>query len=79
MLKPIWCVVLTSLQDTVKALFADPKINETLNLTTANSINWARILAQTTYYFHAYFAVTKSPSYKPNQKVRFAVPTGNFG
>lgn len=67
------------LQDTVKALFADPKINKTLNLAAVNSINWARILAQTTYYFHSYFVLTKSPCYKPNQKVRFVVPTGNFG
>jgi threonine synthase len=74
-----WKARLTFLQDTVKALFADPKINETLNLGAVNSINWARILAQTTYYFHAYFSLTKSPSYKPNQKVRFVVPTGNFG
>lgn len=50
-----------------------------MNLGAVNSINWARILAQTTYYFHAYFALTKSPSYKPDHKVRFVVPTGNFG
>ncbi|KAF8864702.1 putative threonine synthase [Acephala macrosclerotiorum] len=66
-------------QDTVKALFADPKINSTLNLGAVNSINWARILAQTTYYFHAYFALTKSPSYKSSNKIRFVIPTGNFG
>ncbi|PQE16253.1 threonine synthase protein [Rutstroemia sp. NJR-2017a WRK4] len=66
-------------QDTVKALFADPQINETMNLGAVNSINWARILAQTTYYFHAYFSLVKSPSYNPEYKVRFVVPTGNFG
>ncbi|KAE8453479.1 hypothetical protein EG329_010340 [Mollisiaceae sp. DMI_Dod_QoI] len=66
-------------QDIVKALFADPKINETLNLGAVNSINWARILAQTTYYFHAYFTLLKFPSYKAGNKVRFVVPTGNFG
>jgi len=66
-------------QDTVKALFADPQINKTLNLGAVNSINWARILAQTTYYFHSYFTLTKSPAYKANHKVRFVVPTGNFG
>jgi threonine synthase len=71
--------VLISFQDTVKALFADPKTNATLNLGAVNSINWARILAQTTYYFHAYFALRKSPSYKSNSKVRFVVPSGNFG
>ncbi|KAL3421528.1 threonine synthase [Phlyctema vagabunda] len=66
-------------QDTVKALFADPEINETLSLGAVNSINWARILAQTTYYFQAYFALIESPTYKPGHKVRFVVPTGNFG
>ncbi|KAM3156627.1 Threonine synthase [Botrytis cinerea] len=66
-------------QDTVKALFADPQINETMNLGAVNSINWARILAQTTYYFHAYFSLQKSSGYKPENKVRFVVPTGNFG
>ena len=42
-----------------------------------NSINWARILAQITYYFHSYFSLlrhAKSPS-----KIQFVVPTGNFG
>jgi threonine synthase len=67
------------IQDTVKALFGDPKINETLNLGAVNSINWARILAQITYYFHAYFTLIKSTSFKSNDKVRFVVPTGNFG
>ncbi|KAK2627893.1 hypothetical protein QTJ16_002539 [Diplocarpon rosae] len=66
-------------QDTVKALFADPQINKALNLGAVNSINWARILAQTTYYFYSYFTLTKSPAYKAGQKVRFVVPTGNFG
>lgn len=66
-------------QDIVKALFADPEINKTHNLGAVNSINWARILAQITYYFHSYFSLTKLPSYKEGQKVRFVVPTGNFG
>ncbi len=66
-------------QDTVKALFGDAEINKTLNLGAVNSINWARILAQITYYFHAYFTLIKSPSFKSNHNVRFVVPTGNFG
>ena len=72
-------IVLTAVQDTVKALFADPKINETLNLGAVNSINWARILAQTTYYFYSYFSLLKSSPFKEGNKVRFVVPTGNFG
>ena len=67
-------------QDTVKALFADEDINKTHKLAAVNSINWARILAQTTYYFHAYFSLIRSPKWKSSvSKVRFVVPTGNFG
>ena len=45
-----------------------------------NSINWSRILAQVTYYFHAYFSLLRLPSFDPStSKVRFVVPTGNFG
>ncbi|OSS45688.1 hypothetical protein B5807_09648 [Epicoccum nigrum] len=66
-------------QDFVKALFADPEINKTHRLAAVNSINWARILAQITYYFHAYFNLIKSESFLPASAVRFVVPTGNFG
>ncbi|KAJ0162290.1 Threonine synthase [Colletotrichum tanaceti] len=67
-------------QDIVKALFADPDINSTHNLGAVNSINWARILAQIVYYFHSYFSLAKSSdSFKLGDKVRFVVPTGNFG
>ncbi|PSR85538.1 tryptophan synthase beta subunit-like PLP-dependent enzyme [Coniella lustricola] len=68
-------------QDIVKALFADPDINSTLKLGAVNSINWARILAQIVYYFHAYFLLVKNPN-SPialGDKIRFVVPTGNFG
>lgn len=44
-----------------------------------NSINWARILAQMTYYFYSYFSLTKSPSFVQGSKVRVVVPSGNFG
>ncbi|KAH0536399.1 hypothetical protein FGG08_006724 [Glutinoglossum americanum] len=67
-------------QDIVKALFNDPIINKTHNLAAVNSINWARILAQTTYYIHAYLSLVRSaPSFSENSKLRFVVPTGNFG
>lgn len=68
-------------QDIVKALFADPDINSTLKLGAVNSINWARILAQIVYYFHAYFSLVKDSSspFKLGDKLRFVVPTGNFG
>ncbi|KAI9792919.1 MAG: threonine synthase [Peltula sp. TS41687] len=66
-------------QEIVKTLFADPVINKTQNLAAVNSINWARILAQMTYYFHAYFSLLRLPSFGPDSQVRFVVPTGNFG
>lgn len=66
-------------QDIVKSLFADPDLNSTHNLAAVNSINWARILAQMTYYFYSYFALTKSPNFSKDSKMRFVVPSGNFG
>ncbi|KJR86810.1 threonineeeee synthase [Sporothrix schenckii 1099-18] len=70
-------------QDIVKALFADPATNKALRLGAVNSINFARILAQITYYFYAYFKLTQGPlaaeGFKVGDKVRFVVPTGNFG
>ncbi|KAL8949845.1 MAG: hypothetical protein Q9222_004085 [Ikaeria aurantiellina] len=59
-------------QDFVKALFADPEINQTQMLGAVNSINWARILAQIVYYVSSYLSLRKD-------HVRFVVPTGNFG
>lgn len=61
-------------------MFADPEINKTHNLGAVNSINWARILAQIVYYFHSYFSLAKKDStFTVGDKVRFVVPTGNFG
>ena len=62
-------------------LFRSPvdEINSTHRLAAVNSINWARILAQITYYFYAYFHLIKQPSFLPASTVRFVVPTGNFG
>ncbi len=61
-------------QDLVKALFADPALRRELNLSAVNSINWARIAAQTVYYFAAAAALGA-----PARGVSFSVPTGNFG
>lgn len=61
-------------QDTVKTLFADAEFRARHRLVAVNSINWARILAQVVYYFHAALALGA-----PARAVRFAVPTGNFG
>jgi threonine synthase len=61
-------------QDLVKALFADAGLRRALNLAAVNSINWARIAAQTVYYFAAGVALGA-----PARPISFAVPTGNFG
>eukprot|EP00842_Homolaphlyctis_polyrhiza_P000594 jgi/Hompol1/1535/HPOL_004770-RA len=46
-------------QDIVKALFSDERFRTTHHLAAINSINWARILAQITYYFYSFFSVMK--------------------
>lgn len=61
-------------QDMVKAMFADRAFRDELRLSAVNSINWARIMAQIVYYFHAAVALGA-----PDRQVNFAVPTGNFG
>jgi len=62
-------------QDIVKKLNEDAEFKKRLNIGAVNSINWARIAAQTIYYFDGYFRATKSNS----ENVSFSVPTGNFG
>jgi threonine synthase len=59
-------------QDLVKAMFADPEFRAEQRLSAVNSINWARVMAQTVYYV----AAATRPGM---ERVSFAVPTGNFG
>ncbi|KAE9395461.1 tryptophan synthase beta subunit-like PLP-dependent enzyme [Gymnopus androsaceus JB14] len=68
-------------QDIVKALFADTQFNSKYRLGAVNSINWARILAQTVYYFLAYFDLRRAvgADATADVEVQFVVPTGNFG
>jgi len=61
-------------QNLVKSMFADNKFSNSINMSGVNSINWARIVAQTVYYFFSYFQACQI-----NEKVNFSVPTGNFG
>ena len=63
-------------QRTVKALFNDLTFKSEYRLGAVNSINWARILAQTVYYFYAWGRVSGGD---PGRRVSFSVPTGNFG
>ncbi|KAJ8597955.1 tryptophan synthase beta subunit-like PLP-dependent enzyme [Rhizopogon salebrosus TDB-379] len=66
-------------QDIVKALFADTTFNAKHHLGAVNSINWARILAQTVYYFLSYFAIRRALPTNTGPELQFIVPTGNFG
>ena len=60
-------------QALVKEAFLDQELNQRLTLTSANSINIARLIPQSFYYFHAYAQLP------PASKVVFSVPSGNFG
>lgn len=62
-------------QHLVKQAFADQELNAELRLTSANSINIARLIPQTFYYFNAYAQLLR----KGIKDVVFAVPSGNFG
>lgn len=64
-------------QDIVKASFNSKEFRDSVKLGAVNSINWCRVLAQTTYYFWSYLRVTDAE--KDVTKVNFSVPTGNFG
>lgn len=61
-------------QRLVKMAFADEELNKKRNLTSANSINLARLLPQSFYYFYAW---AQRAEY--NQPVWISVPSGNFG
>jgi len=62
-------------QDMVKAVSNDLNFKTRHHIGAVNSINWARVAAQSVYYFKAYFAATHSD----DQQVSFSVPSGNFG
>ena len=62
-------------QDLVKAMFNDAPFRDRNRLSAVNSINWARVMAQTVYYVTAAEALRGGP----DGDVTFCVPTGNFG
>lgn len=71
-------------QTGVKTLFGDTQLAQELSakgwfLSSANSINWGRLLPQIVYYFSAYCDFLNSNGLKLGDEVDFAVPTGNFG
>lgn len=62
-------------QDIVKTIQGDSHFKHDFHISTVNSINWGRIVAQVVYYFAGYFKATNNNS----ERVSFCVPTGNFG
>ena len=68
----------------VKELFGDAALEEELQskgyvFSSANSINWGRLVPQIVYYFAAYAQLLKAGKVRFGDKVDFCVPTGNFG
>ena len=71
-------------QTGVKKIFTTPDIAEKLEknnmmFSSANSINWGRLLPQIVYYIAAYREMVNSGKIKPGDKINVVVPTGNFG
>ena len=71
-------------QSAVKRIFGDKDFNEALaakgiRLSSANSINWGRLVPQIVYYFSAYADLLSSGKIEPGEAIDFTVPTGNFG
>jgi len=71
-------------QTGVKQLFTDKELalemeEKGYKFSSANSINWGRLLPQIVYYFSAYADMVGSGEIKLGDKINFVVPTGNFG
>ena len=71
-------------QTGVKRVFGDKAIaaqlaERNIRLSSANSINWGRLVPQIVYYFAAYAQLLKAGKIAFGDKVDFCVPTGNFG
>ncbi len=71
-------------QTAVKNIFSNKELKDTLyskgiEFSSANSINWGRLLPQIVYYFHAYATMVRNDEVKFGEEIDFCVPTGNFG
>ena len=71
-------------QTGVKKVFGDTAIaaelaKRNIRLSSANSINWGRLVPQIVYYFAAYAQLLKAGRITFGDEVDFCVPTGNFG
>jgi threonine synthase len=63
----------------LKEVFQDAAFAAQHNLCSINSINWARIMVQSTYYVWSYLQVCKEEADCGVQQVNFCIPTGAFG
>lgn len=71
-------------QTGVKKIFSDKAFAKKLlgdgkMLSSANSINWGRLLPQIVYYFHSYAKLVTAGTVRFGDEIDFCVPTGNFG
>ena len=71
-------------QTGVKRVFGDKQIAqkleaENIRLSSANSINWGRLVPQIVYYFASYFRLVNTGKITMGERVDYCVPTGNFG
>lgn len=71
-------------QSSVKEVFTDPQFKELLNrngmvFSSANSINWGRLVPQVVYYVSAYADLIKNNRITCGEQINVVVPTGNFG
>jgi len=71
-------------QNAVKKVFGDKDLNQSLaasgyQFSSANSINWGRLVPQIVYYFSAYAHLLRENEIKMGDKIEITVPTGNFG
>lgn len=71
-------------QTGVKRIFSDDEFASRIDqngyvLSSANSINWGRLVPQIAYYYHAYCELVKSGRISAGEQINFCVPTGNFG
>ena len=71
-------------QNGVKAIFTDNEVKEALEakgmmFSSANSINWGRLVPQIVYYISAYAELVKDEEIELGEKINIVVPTGNFG
>lgn len=71
-------------QEGVKNIFGNQEFNQTLSqkqikLSSANSINWGRLVPQIVYYISAYVDLIKAREIIPGEPINIVVPTGNFG